>query len=109
MVHEAVEPADGEVVEQRQDPSRRDGVVGAHVGHDGDLTGQRHRGAHKVSEERGEGALEDPIFEGMEDELAAAVGVLLPARELVVDRQRDALFEAFTGVRGEAADVPGGL
>lgn len=41
----------------------------------------------------------------MEQQLVAAVGVLLPARQLVVDGEGNAFFEAFAGPGGEADDV----
>ena len=41
----------------------------------------------------------------MEKQLVAAVGVLLPARELVVHGQRYAFFEAITCPCGKADDV----
>ena len=40
VVEVAIEPAHGGIVDQRQDPGRADGVVGADVGHDGDFGGQ---------------------------------------------------------------------
>ena len=105
VVQEAVEPADGEVVDDGEDPGAGDGVVGADVGHDGDLAGQRHAREHEVLEQRRQRALEHPVLERVEDELRAAVRVLLPARQLVVHGQRHALLEALARVAREAADV----
>ena len=107
VVQVAVEPADDKIVGQREDPGRRDGVVRADVGHDGQLAGQRHAAAQKPAEQRREGPAHEPVLERVEQQLRAAVRVLLPARQLVVDRQRHALLEALGArVVGEAHDVP---
>jgi hypothetical protein len=38
----------------------------------------------------------------MEDEFVASVGIFLPASKLVVDSERDALFEPSVVISGEA-------
>ena len=45
----------------------------------------------------------------MENQLRTAVGIFLPPRKLVVDRQRHAFFEALACVGGQAEYVPTGL
>jgi len=47
----------------------------------------------------------EPVFERPEDEFGAAVGVLLPPGELVVDGEGDAFFEEFAVGRGEAGEA----
>jgi hypothetical protein len=61
VIEPAVEEADEEVVEDGEEPGGADGVVGANVGHDGYLGGERHVGHDEGEEETCEGAFEDPI------------------------------------------------
>ena len=105
VVQEAVEPADSEVVEQRQDPGRADGVVSTDVSHDGEFRRQRHAGPDEVAEELGERPAHEPVADRVEEQLVAAVGVFLPPGQFVVHGQRDAFLEAVAGVGGEADDV----
>jgi hypothetical protein len=99
------EPADEEVVQSGEEEGRAQGEVRAHVRQDGDLGGPRDAGAEEGVEEGSEGTLEDPAVQGVEDHLADAVGVLLPAGNFVVDVERHALLEVLAVVRGEADDV----
>jgi hypothetical protein len=105
LVEVAVEPADGEVVGRGHDPGRADGVVGADVGDDGDLGGEADLREEEAAEERGEGPLVDPLAHRVEEQLVAAVGVLFPAREFVVDGQGDAFLEALARPGGQPDDV----
>lgn len=93
VVQIPVEPADQEVVEHCEQPRRSDRVVRADVRQHGDLRHQRHVGRDEVAEKRCDGAAGRPVAEGVEDELRTPVGVFLPARELVIDGQRDTFLE----------------
>jgi hypothetical protein len=75
VVERTVEEANEEVVEDCEEPGRPDGVVGTNVGHNRDLGGKRNVGEDKGKEEAGEGALPDPVAQGIEDELVATVSI----------------------------------
>lgn len=47
-----------------------------------------------------------PLFEGVEDKLGAAEGILAPARDLIVHRQAQALLEVWARVRDVAPYEP---
>lgn len=80
-------PADEEEVGRDEEVGGSDGVVRADVGEDSDLGRERHARGYKFAEDGGEGAAGGPVVEGVEDELAAAEGVFLPAGKFVVDGQ----------------------
>ncbi|KAH9875709.1 hypothetical protein IAQ61_003173 [Plenodomus lingam] len=71
----AVEEADEEVVEQSEEPGGADGVVCADVGEDCNFGGEGHGGGEEGAEEEGERAGGGPVFEWVEDEFVAAVGI----------------------------------
>lgn len=52
----------------------------------GHLGGEADVGEEELAEQRGEGAPVEPLADRVEEQLVAAVDVLLPARELVVER-----------------------
>jgi hypothetical protein len=105
LVQMSIEPADQEIVRQGQDPSRADRIVGSDVGQDSDLGSDADIRGEELPEEGREGSTDEPESEGVEEELVAAVGVLLPAVQLVVDGERDAFFETVAGVGGKADGV----
>ena len=86
LVQEPVEPADGEVVGERHEPRRADGVVRPDVAQHGDLGGEADVGGEEAAEEGREWSAADPVAHRVEEQLVAAVRVLLPAGELVVHR-----------------------
>lgn len=102
-------PAGEEEVGRDEEVGGADGVVRAHVGEDGHFRRERHAGGDEFAEDGGEGAAGGPVVEGVEDQFAAAEGVLFPAGQFVVDGQRDALFEFCALVPGEPDHVADGL
>ena len=109
QVGRTLQEADDEVVRERQQPGGPDGVVRADVGDDGELGRYPHVGREEAAEKRRERPAEEPVPDRVEEELVAAVRVLLPSGELVVDGQRHALLEAFAGVGAEPDAVPDAL
>jgi len=85
LVEMAVEPANEEVVCYCEGPGGAEREVRANVGHDGDFAHPGHVGPDEAAEKWGEGAAGEPVFERVEEEFGAAVGVFLPAGEFVVD------------------------
>ena len=75
MVEPAVEEADEEVVHHGEEPGGANGIVGADVGHDGDFRSEWHGGAYEGAEELCEGAVAEPVAEGVKDEFVTAVCV----------------------------------
>jgi hypothetical protein len=75
VVQRAVEEADDEVVQHRENPSRAQGVISSNVGQNRQLGGQRNVGHDESAKQLREGALEYPVLEGVEDEFVATVSV----------------------------------
>jgi len=73
VVEHAVEPADQEEIQHREYPSRAEGVVSTHIGHDGELGGERNAGNEEFAEELGEGSTTRPFEERVKDEFAASI------------------------------------
>jgi hypothetical protein len=76
-------------------------MIGEDVRNDRHLAGDLDVAPEKFSEQRRDGSTREPVAEGMEDELVASVGIFLPASKLVVDSERDALFEPSVVISGE--------
>ena len=104
VVQVAVEPADQEVVGHGEDPGAADGVVGADVGHDGDLGHEGHVAGDEFAEERRDGPARGPVAEWLEDEFRAAIGVFFPTGKFVVDGERHAFLETAAEV-GTKAEI----
>lgn len=81
----ALEPADDAVVGSGQDPGSSNGIVGADVCDDVDLGTESHIAADELAEQGRKRPADEPEAEWVENQLVAAVGVLLPASELVID------------------------
>lgn len=80
-------PATKEVVEHSSGPGDSDGVVSPDISHERELRAKWHVGAQESDENGCEGAFLEPEFEGVHHELRAAVGVLLPSHQFVVDSE----------------------
>ena len=104
LVDVVLEPADEEVVGEDEGDGRGDGVVGPDIGQDGHLGRDLDVAPEEPAEELGERSPRGPADQGVEDQLVAAVGVFLPARELVVDGERNAFLEAALVVGGQPDD-----
>lgn len=85
LVDVPLEPTNDQVVGSRQQPSGSNGIVCANVCDNVDLGARSHVTTNEFAEERGERASNEPESNGVEDQLVAAVSVLLPTRKLVVD------------------------
>jgi hypothetical protein len=90
------------IVGQRRRASERDGIVAEDVPHDTVLCMWRDVRGEKGPEELCQGAPRWPVTDGIEDDFAAAIRVLLPARELVGTCQADTFLEPVVAVRGPA-------
>lgn len=80
---------------------RCDSVVREDVGDDGHLGGDLDVAPQELSEQRRDGTASEPVAEGVEDKLVAAVGILLPASKFIVDSERDAFFKSTIVVCGK--------
>jgi hypothetical protein len=80
VVERAIEEANEEIVENREEPGRSEGVIGTDIGHDSELRRKRNIGEDEGKKEAGEGALPDPLAQRIKDELVATVSV--PVYEL---------------------------
>lgn len=76
---------------------------------DSNLGGQANVGEEEASEQRSEGALPEPHADGVEEELVAAVSILLPASQFVVDCKRDTLLETLAGPSSKTDNVTSAL
>lgn len=108
---QARKEAHEEKVEQGNYPRDGDGKVRTHVADDGDLNRQPDVGRQeKADKPPGEGPSGRPLPQWVEEQLAAAVSVLFPARELIVDGEAEPLGERLgrrvvLGRRGGGAGV----
>lgn len=96
------EDTDEHVVCQRSGASEGDGIIAEDVTHDTVLRIWRYVRDEKGPEELCQGAPCRPITDGIEDDLAAAIRVLLPARELVGTCQTDPFLKTVVTVCGPA-------
>lgn len=99
MVNIIAEPANHDIISKGERHSRGDGVVCEDVPQDSHLRGDFDVGAEEAQEEAGEGTAAWPTDQRIEDELVTAVGVFLPAGELVIDGKGDTFFEAAIAAR----------
>ena len=104
MINRVLEPANQQVVDERQRYRRCHGIVCANIGEDGDFGGNLDVAEDEAPEEGSEGALIWPFVEWIEHQFIAAVCVFFPASELVVDSQGNTFFEAAFVVSCEADD-----
>ena len=99
-VQVSIEPSDGKVVDSCQNPGCADCIVCADIRDDGNLGGEADVGKEESAEQRRERAACDPESQGVEQQLVAAVGIFLPARQLVVHGQGHSFLEALAGPSG---------
>lgn len=85
LVDVPFEPTNDAVIGSRQQPSCTNGIVCTDVCNDVDLGAESHVAPNEFAEEWGEWSSNEPESDRMEDQLVAAVGVLLPTRKLVID------------------------
>jgi hypothetical protein len=85
LIEVSIVPADRDVVRCGHDPCRADGVVCSDVRDDCDFARKADVGEQKLSKQRREGASNEPEPERVEQQLVAAVCVLLPASKFIVD------------------------
>ena len=97
------EPPDDQVVGQCEWDGGGDGVVCADICDDRNLAGNFDVAEEEFAEERCDWSSSPPVFEGVEDELVAAVSVFLPAGEFVVDGEGDTFFETAVVVGCQSA------
>lgn len=100
-----IEPADSKVVDGGENPCGADGVVSTDVGDDGNLGRKANVGEEEAAEKRGEWATGDPETKRVEKEFVAAVGILFPTSQFIVDSKRNTLLEAFAGPCGKSDNV----
>jgi len=105
LVEVSVEPTDGEVVDNSEQPGGTDGVVGTDVGNNGNLGGETNVGDQELAEEVGERTTGEPETERVEEELVATVRVLFPTSKLIVDGERHTLLETLTSPGTHTNDV----
>lgn len=105
LVEVSVEPTDGEVVDERQDPGGTNSVVCSNVRQNSNLGSHTNLGDQELVAKRRERTLCEPHVQRVEEQLVAAIGVLLPTGQLVVHGKRDTLLETFASPSGETNNV----
>ena len=106
FVQVTIEPADSEIIRRRHDPCCTNGVIRAYVADDSNLRRNADVGEEKAPEQRRKGATDWPVINRVEEQLVTSISVFLPAGQLVVNGQGNALFEAIAGPCGKTNDVP---
>jgi hypothetical protein len=104
LINGVLEPANKQVVDERQRYGGCHSIVCANVAEDGDFGSNLDIAEDEAHEEAGEGALIWPLVQWMENQFVAAICVFFPASELVVDSQGDTFFEAAIVVSCKAND-----
>ena len=83
-IDRVVEETNENPIEKGQEHGTSDSVVGRNVGEDRDLGVERNIGPDETVEKLGDGTFGEPLTEGVEEKLRAAVAVLLPAVKLLI-------------------------
>lgn len=94
---------------KREEKGRKGRTVREHVRHHRDLVVHRRIRPQKLVNLSINRPMSPPLHERVEQQLATPIRVLLPAIQLVVDRQGHTLLEPAVGVRRPANNVPAQL
>ena len=79
MIQPPIQPTHEEVIQQSQQGRRPNSIVCADITHDSDFGTERHVFvAQETLEEGRDDAHGPPVFDGVEEEFGAAVGVFFP-------------------------------
>ena len=80
-------------------------TIGEHIRHHGDFVVHRRVRPHEFVNLFVDRATSPPLYDGVEQQLATSIGVLLPTIELIVDGEGDSFLESTLGVRRLANNV----
>jgi len=87
LVEVPIVPTESEVICRCHDPRRADGVVRSDVRDDRNFAREADVREQELTEQRRKRTLEDPEANRVEEQLVAAICVLLPSGKFIVDGQ----------------------
>jgi len=100
-----VTPSEHEVICEREHETNGNAIVREHVGHHVDLVVNGSMGPHEDAKLLVDWAFFPPLDQRIEDQFVAAIGVFLPAIQLIIASERYTFLEATIRVGRPSNDI----